>query len=104
VPRSRHEYFAYVYKTDIVDAVDREGPFSGHLQAFGESAADGEPWESEHWALPFETHDVSAEEAIAWGRERATRVTVAFDTPAERLWFSAGQHHLTWEGEQLPEW
>jgi len=60
VPRTRHEYIAYVYKADIVDAVDREGPFSGH----------------------FEIHGVSAEEAIAWGRERATRVIVALDTPA----------------------
>jgi hypothetical protein len=60
----------------------------------------GEPPAMLEEALPF----ADAEDAIAWGRERAYRVLVRLGDDSTAL-YSAGAERLTWEdGRPIPEW
>jgi hypothetical protein len=84
---------------------DERGPiatglFSGHLEA-GAEEPDSSDWTDDDWSI----ESVSVEAAIAWARERATRVILRLASAWDGPSYSAGETPIRglppWEGSAV---
>jgi hypothetical protein len=98
VEKPRQRFIAYVgdWPSDAhIPVADR--PFHGHLDPLTEGGdAD--------WARPCGIDDVPLPQALAWARERASRVVLCVQEGSREQRYSAGEEHFGYSGGLLPLW
>jgi hypothetical protein len=97
VEKPRQRFIAYVsHWSDDAHISRRRSAFS-HLDPLTEGG-------DEDWARPFGIDDVPLPQALAWARERASRVVLCVQEGSREQRYSAGKEHFGYRGELLPLW